>query len=272
MRIISIFSRDFRLKDNPLFDDWHDSEIIPVFLIDSFNQKEHGNNLKTLFFEYVKDLQKRLNAINSHLYIVQFDDFESFLVKSHADVVRYTFDGEPNTQKRGNIIEKVCIKSGVRFQPLWNFLIKPHRENFRERFTDFYKSVFIPHTQSEGLTILKPPQMLKTPQLSHKDSDIPSYNKQDHILKRWYKDEEDVLDSFRRFLTDKLSEYQAKRDFPSKDATSTLSPYIRCGVISPKTVYLMSKEHPNAEVFIREVAWAEYFRIWLYNFPFVIDE
>lgn len=272
MRIISIIGRDLRLWDNPLFDGWDDYEIIPVFLIDEFNQSEHGDNLKTLFFEYLKELQQKIKLLKSHLYIIRLRDFEEFLIKSKSDVVRYTLDGEPNTYKRGKFIESICLKNNVKFITLWNFLIKPEGGNFRFRFTDFYKRVFLPKMKSQEITILKPPKALMTPNIKHKDCDIPKYNKKVNILKLWFRDENDVIKIFKRFLTKNMSNYHIDRDFPSKNSTSKLSPYLRHGVISLKLVYLMANEHPNSDPFLKEIAWGEYFRIWLHNFPHVVNK
>lgn len=272
MRIISIFGRDFRLRDNPLFDGWREQEIIPLFLIDKFNQTEHGDNLKTLFFEYLKDFSKNINSLGSHLYIASLENFQEFLIKSRANVVRYSFDGEANTQNRGAYIEEICKKNNIKFIPLWNFMIKPARENFRYRFTDFYKRIFLPSIKTQNLKELDTPLTLKTPKIDYKDEKIPEYNKKDYILKLWFKDEETAIRSFKNFLSNKLSDYHINKDFPAYNGTSRLSPYLRCGIISLKTAYLMAKDFPNSECLIREIAWAEYYRIWLTNFPHVTNQ
>lgn len=75
MRIISIFSRDLRLADNALFEGWKDNEIIPLFLFDDFNQKEHGENLKALFFKYTEEFSKEIGELGSKLYIIDLADF-----------------------------------------------------------------------------------------------------------------------------------------------------------------------------------------------------
>ncbi|MFQ3573326.1 MAG: deoxyribodipyrimidine photo-lyase [Thermodesulfovibrionales bacterium] len=272
MRIISIFGRDFRLRDNPLFEGWQEHEIIPVFVVDKFNQNEHGDNLKTIFFAYLLDFAQKMKTLKSHLYIVRLEDIEDFIIRSRADYVRYAFDGEPNTHKRGNLIESICQKNKVRFISLWNFLIKPNERNFRLRFTDFYNKVFLPSLLSQDIQIVTTPTRLNTPRLIHKDEEIPSYNKQQNILNLWFKDEKEVIKSFEKFLSTGISLYQSNRDIPSVNGTSRLSTYLRHGIISPRTVYLMAKDHPDAGHFIRQIAWSEFYRLWIYNFPEVIDQ
>ncbi len=270
-RIISVIGRDFRLNDNPFFEGWKEHEIIPVFILDPFNQEEHGSNLKSLFFEYVLDFKRKLEEKNSHLYIVKLDDFESFLLKSKADAVRYSFDGEPNTLKRGHLIENICKRNFVKFISLWNFLIKPEKGSFRHRFNDFYTRVFKPSMESDRIKTIDPPIFLKTPKIEHQDEPLPSYNKRQNIIKLWFKDEKSVLMSFSDFLKKNLSSYHINRDLPAVDGTSKLSPYLRIGVVSIRQIYKMVKEHPQSEPFLRELAWAEFFRVWLSLHPFVIE-
>jgi hypothetical protein len=61
VRIVALVRRELRLDDNPLWQhaDGH-NEVIPLFVSDDFNQQEHGDNLRSLFFFALKSLRERI--------------------------------------------------------------------------------------------------------------------------------------------------------------------------------------------------------------------
>ena len=77
-----------------------------------------------------------------------------------------------------------------------------------------------------------------------------------------------VLENF----SAKVSVYNGQRNFPAKDATSRLSPYLHFGNISPAQAYAAvapSAENPSpgAASFQREVGWREFSAHLLFHFP-----
>lgn len=51
MRVVAIVRRELRPADNPLWQHANGRhEVIPLFVLDDFNQQEHGDNLRALFF------------------------------------------------------------------------------------------------------------------------------------------------------------------------------------------------------------------------------
>lgn len=270
MRIISIFARDFRLNDNVLFDGWKDNEIIPLFLFDDYNQNEHGENLKSLFFKYLDEFSKEIERLGSKLYIIDLRDFGKFLDVFKPDLVRHCFDSEPNASKKTNFLKAECDKRGIKLKTLFQFLILPTKEKFKKTFTNFYKKVFIPHLLQNKPILFSKPEFLITPKIKYECKPLPTKLKTD-ILKLWYKPEEEVLRGFDEFIEQRLPNYAKHRDFPFIDGTSKLSPYLRIGTISYKYVYLKAIELPYSDKFLSEIAWSEFYRIWLYLYPDVVS-
>ena len=76
--------------------------------------------------------------------------------------------------------------------------------------------------------------------------------------------------------------YKEKRDFPSEDITSKLSPYIHFGEISIHTIYtschtlLKNTEHPETiasiTTFMKQIAWREFSYYLIYHEPSTIKE
>jgi deoxyribodipyrimidine photo-lyase len=76
-----------------------------------------------------------------------------------------------------------------------------------------------------------------------------------------------------RFLDSRLAEYPEGRDFPARDVTSTLSPHLRFGEISPRQVWhaasALSHREPALaapiEKFLSELAWRDFNYHQLYH-------
>ncbi|KQV83671.1 deoxyribodipyrimidine photo-lyase [Rhizobium sp. Root1220] len=75
------------------------------------------------------------------------------------------------------------------------------------------------------------------------------------------------------FVEDALHGYKDSRDFPSKPATSMLSPYLALGLISPARIWHKTRgltDHIPAEDIVhfrRELAWREFSYHQLFHFP-----
>ncbi|HMM95086.1 deoxyribodipyrimidine photo-lyase [Phycicoccus sp.] len=81
--------------------------------------------------------------------------------------------------------------------------------------------------------------------------------------------EEAALRRFRRFRDDALSGYDGDRDLPALDATSRMSPYLKLGVVHPRTLLAEVADHSGtgAETFRDELAWREFYADVLWHNP-----
>lgn len=82
-------------------------------------------------------------------------------------------------------------------------------------------------------------------------------------------------------LSQRVAHYAARRDFPALDGTSRISQDLRFGLVSIRTVHAESIKAmdglPRAgragfEVFLKELAWREFYFAILHHFPNVLDE
>jgi hypothetical protein len=85
----------------------------------------------------------------------------------------------------------------------------------------------------------------------------------------------------KRAIAGKIQAYAAKRDLPAADGTSRLSQDLRFGLLSIRTVFaeaMKARAAANAagragiDVFIKELAWREFYFAILHHFPNVLDE
>ncbi|KIP53887.1 cryptochrome/photolyase family protein [Leucobacter komagatae] len=83
------------------------------------------------------------------------------------------------------------------------------------------------------------------------------------LADRWTPGETAALGSLDRFLDERAPGYRERRDFPAIDAGSELSPHLRWGEISPRTVWhraLAAATETGVDVgtFLSEVGWREF--------------
>ena len=76
---------------------------------------------------------------------------------------------------------------------------------------------------------------------------------------RWVVGEAEALRRLDEFLAGNVADYSDKRNFPAVKSTSELSPYLRWGEISPRTVWHTAlRTGKEVGVFLSEVGWREF--------------
>ncbi len=81
--------------------------------------------------------------------------------------------------------------------------------------------------------------------------------------------EEAALRRWRSFRDDHLTGYVDDRNAPALDATSRMSPYLKLGVVHPRTLLadLADRSGPGVETFRDELAWREFYADVLWHNP-----
>ncbi|MBR7741808.1 deoxyribodipyrimidine photo-lyase [Phycicoccus sp. BSK3Z-2] len=81
--------------------------------------------------------------------------------------------------------------------------------------------------------------------------------------------EEAALRRWRRFRDEHLTEYDDDRDRPALDATSRMSPYLKLGVVHPRTLLadIADERGKGADTFRDELAWREFYADVLHQNP-----
>lgn len=81
--------------------------------------------------------------------------------------------------------------------------------------------------------------------------------------------EEAALRRFRAFRDDALTDYDDDRDRPALDATSRMSPYLKLGVVHPRTLLaeLADRTGTGVETYRDELAWREFYADVLFHNP-----
>jgi deoxyribodipyrimidine photo-lyase len=263
VRIVALVRRELRLDDNPL---WQHAdgrnEVIPLFVLDDFNQREHGDNLRSLFFFALKSLRERIAERSGRLFCIHSSQQEAFFATVKPDLVLFCEDQEPHSRERDEQLCRLLDRLGIRYQVLRDSTIVPMPDRPFTTFTQFYKRHFLP-SLPDCLVTFPSPKNFNTPRLAVPEVPLPEVRSDAAV--HWLADEEGVQQKWRRFVCQGLGDYAERRNLLTDYATSRMSPYIRCGLISLRQ--MAQEAMAVSEAFLRELAWHDFYAHLLHHFP-----
>jgi len=263
VRIVALVRRELRLADNPLWQhaDGH-NEVIPLFVLDDFNQQEHGDNLRSLFFFALKSLRERIAERGGRLFCIHSSQKEAFFATVKPDLVLFCKDCEPHSQERDRQLCRLLDRLGIRYQALQDSTLVPVPDRHFTTFTQFYKRHYLP-SLPDCLATFPLPKNFNTPCLAVPEVPLPEVRSDAAV--HWLADEEGVRKKWRHFVHQGLSAYAERRNLLTDDSTSRMSPYLRCGLISLRQ--MVQEAMAVSEAFLRELAWHDFYAHLLYHFP-----
>lgn len=92
----------------------------------------------------------------------------------------------------------------------------------------------------------------------------------------WPAGEKAAQEALKQFVQKRLGRYREQRDFPAIDGTSSLSPYLAIGVLSPRQCYLaamrvwqkaLANERESIATWINELIWRDFYIHIMDAFP-----
>jgi deoxyribodipyrimidine photo-lyase len=261
MRRVIVFRRELRLTDNPLLQDAEQGETIPVFFLDEYNQQEHGDNLRALFFYALRELQTGVESLGGRLYVVPLEQQDQFFDIARPDEVRFCEDVEPHSRERDEQLKRLLERKSIRYRVLRDSLLSPLPDSTYPSFTQFYKRHFTQHVQPEPP--VPAPSRLHTPVVDVPTVAIPEVDTEP--ARKWYATEREVQAKWQRFVATTLPRYGSLRNLPSVEGVSRMSPYIRCGMISLRQ--MLREAWGVSEQFVKELAWRDFYAHILYHHP-----
>ena len=106
---------------------------------------------------------------------------------------------------------------------------------------------------------------------------LPEHDEPHKLEAHWAVSEEAAFKRLLRFIDQSVAAYAETRDRPDLDGASSLSPYLRFGLIGPRQViHQMAQsrdlEATGPQVFRKEIYWREFAYHVLYHFPHTAEE
>ncbi len=295
MRPLVWFRSDLRTRDNTALHEacrMADDGVVGVFTICPEQWKEHdwGAVKVDFILRNLAELSRSLRRINVPLLIVETPKFDGVaeelleLADRHScQALSFNREYEVNEQRRDEEVMAAFLGSGKSVHA-WSdrFILPP--DSVRTSSGDFFK-VFSPYRRAwlarykevGGAEPVPTPSGVK--KIDVKADKVPkSVDGFDGLTRPdlWKEGEKHAQSRLDAFVEGRLEEYDEKRDYPSVNGTSTMSPYLTSGVVSARQCLAAALEANNGRIdsgskgavtWISELIWREFYNHVLVGFP-----
>lgn len=287
MTTIFWFRQDLRLADNPgLFEAAQEGTVMPIYILDEQSAGEFHMGAASQWWLHhsLKALNHSLNnmlniykgrALDILLDVIKNNDIEAVYWNRCYEPWRIKADSEIKAILKAHNIHVQSFNGSLLFEP-WEIL-KPDATPYKV-YTPYYRKVCLESNnirptvpKLENLVLKKDTQHTLTIDDLRL---LPKINWYAQIEKQWTVNENTAHEKLEEFLDTHIQYYQESRDYPSKNSTSGLSPYLHFGQISPNQIWeaiqhqeLFSANETGIEHFKKELIWREFSYYWLYYFP-----
>ncbi|MES2923789.1 MAG: deoxyribodipyrimidine photo-lyase [Verrucomicrobiota bacterium] len=290
--VIHWFRRDLRIADNTALSRAAKLglPVVPVYILSDWRGVHSwtGPNRQHFLCGSLESLAKNLESIQGRLIVRQgpaADELRKIILESRAVALHFNADPDPFGKSVEKAVRGLCAELGVECHSHPDATLHGPDEVLTQ--SDLPYRVFTPYSRT-WLDRPKPapfakPLALRTP--AHLSSlPLPTVK-----VWGWEIPATQIIDPGERAARKRLKEaisgkiplYDAKRDFPAANGTSRISQDLRFGLVSIRTVYaetLKARAAADAagkagiDVFIKELAWREFYFAILHHFPNVLDE
>jgi deoxyribodipyrimidine photo-lyase len=295
MRPLVWFRADLRVHDNPAL--YHASQaadrgVIAVFNLCPKQWCEHdwGSMKVNFVLKNLAALAEALTKFNIPLCTIRTATFADtpaallrFAERHQCDTLYFNREYEVNETRRDQAVTALFEQNGrdvVSFAD--QTVIEPGRVIKADGgcytvFTPFKRKWFEVLDRSGGSAVLPAPK--RQPELATDPGTVPAtiagFAKSDR-QDLWRAGEKHARQRLRRFLEHRIADYGQARDVPARNGTSTLSPYLASGVISPRYCLQQALDarrsvarpvRESVTTWINELVWREFYRHILVAFP-----
>ncbi len=290
--VIHWFRRDLRIADNTALSSAAKLGIpvVPVYILSEWHGSHSwtGPNRQKFLCESLESLAKNLGALGGRLLIRQgnaVEELRRLITESGAVAIHFNADPDPFGKSVENEVREMCSKLGIGCHGHFDVALHAPDEVLTQSALPY--RVFTPYCNN-WLKLPKPspvtkPARLQTPE-NLKSLPLPTlkiWGLEEPASQTVAAGERAARERLKSAIAGKIQSYAAKRDFPAEDGTSRISQDLRYGLISIRTVYgecMKARAAANAggkagiDVFIKELAWREFYFAILHHFPNVLDE
>ena len=288
--VIHWFRRDLRIADNTaLYYASKAGGVVPVYILSDWS-KAHawtGSNRQQFLCGCLESLAKNLETLDSRLIIrkgAAISELKKLITETGATAVYFNRDPDPFGKKTEQELSHLCADLGINCCGYDDVALHNPTEILTQTGNPY--KVYTPYANN-WLSRPKPsplpkPASLNTPQgisslelpkLSHwglpeSNADLPEPG------------ERAARKRMRNAVSKIIGYYADKRDIPSLEATSRLSQDLRFGLISIRTLYAKvasslatanGRSKTSIQIYIKELAWREFYFAILHHFPHVLD-
>ena len=256
--------RDLRLADHPALLAALDAadEVVPVFVLDDVLRSASGPRRLAFLQSALRDLQARTGGA-LRIAHGRPESVIPLLVKgSGATSVHISSDHGPYGRLRDRRVEQALgevplVATGSPYGVTPGLLRKDDGTPYQV-YTPFLKRWRARGVRSPALT----PQ-----RLGWSDGGLPTTALPRTEAAELEATEAAALERWRQFRDHDLDSYHEIRDQPGVDRTSRLSPYLKWGMLHPRTLHAELGQGDGARVFGQELIWRDFYADVLWHHP-----
>lgn len=265
------FRRDLRLDDNVGFYNAlkADKPVLPIFIFDKeiLNELPEDDARVTFIFDTLQSMRKTLqderDSSIAMFYSTPKEVFKQLVDDYDIDTVFTNHDYEPYAKTRDTEIEELLAKNNINFKTFKDQVIfekdevvkqdgdpyvvyTPYMRTWKENFKNYDLNIYYTNEYLDNLV---------------KNTRLPNVSLSDMGFKTSSQKIADYT-----VTPTLIQEYEDKRNFPAKDATSKLGPHLRFGTVSVRKMVKKAIAEKN-EIFWQELIWREFFMQILWHYP-----
>ena len=288
--VIHWFRRDLRIADNTaLYHAAAGGSVIPVYILSSWKGQHYwtGANRQHFLCGCLESLAKNLETLSGRLIIREGDaltELRKLLSETGATAIHFNRDPDPFGKAVEKELTDLCTELGVACHGHDDVAMHNPSEVLTQTGNPY--KVYTPYSRN-WLSLEKPaplpkPKSLDTPPgvpslplptVAHWGLKTPSAELPEPS-------ERAARSRIARAVSEITAKYSARRDLPAEDGTSRLSQDLRYGLISIRMLYAKviagqinasSAARPSIDIYIKELAWRDFYFAILHHFPHVLN-
>lgn len=293
MTAVFIFRRDLRLHDNTTFIELvkranSDSlRILPLFIfdprqIDRTLNSYYSSNCVQFMIDALRDLDSQLKDVCESARLVftrgsSADILEAIHAIAPIKLVAFNKDVTPFAIMRDAEVQLWCDRKGIELLSMDDYTmcsldqVRTNKGRPFEIFTPFYRrAIRIAVPTPHAVPVFAEPCTELFAELTVKDEDLASYydynehldvvGGRKHALERLHNVRTTIGKSFKK-----------AHDFPSKDATTHIGPYLKFGCISIREAYHAFKEvSGTASALVMQLYYRDFYYALAYHYPEIL--
>jgi len=290
-RVLLWIRRDLRVSDNTALHNacLNADEVAPLFVLDPaiLSRPDTGMARVAFLMNSLQELDGELQKIGGRLVIrygEAHDTIMAAVAETGATAIYFNREYEPHLRERDDRVILSLKTAGIEVNSYKDQVIAEPGEVLTAVGAPY--TVFTPYYRTWLQSALAPPlpvpdRICVPSTLFGVDLKEQSILTQNAGTNTFGAGEQAALALLRRFVAEKLEDYDTARDFPGIDGTSRLSRHLHFGTISPRTILGAAQQacdSPNPKMreastaFIRQLAWREFYIQVMYHFPRIMRE
>jgi deoxyribodipyrimidine photo-lyase len=265
------FRRDLRLRENTALDQALRSglPVLPVFIFDSdiIDELQADDPRISFIYKCLFSINSDLEKAGSNLHIYSGDPvkiWNDLLASFDINSVFINKDYEPYSIERDLRTESLLKEHGVILKRYKDQVIFEENEVMKSDNSPY--TVFTPYKNRWMKNLYENPPVNVFGREKNQNY-YPSRIRFPSLAELGFSES---IVKVRPYNLSVIKDYDKYRDFPAADRTSYLSPHLRFGTVSIRSIVDIALQ--ENQVFLGELIWREFFMQILYHFPDVVTQ